>query len=217
MKKLTCAFLVISLFLSNCGMYNRRVRNSYADKKLAYATDMDNYQKASASTFKNYMKLTTSRVCDFDLYRFCSYSYHYQSQYTSTDIDIYSSLIKPKQFCTTLGNVMNDYLKKNADGTYVIRSYSLLDDETLLTKDLTCEIVISADRLDPGTYDGNSIHVTIIDESGILLFDSKAAGAQAQLKINGINNNVLYASVSGSCSINGNRYTIHDGDFWVKM
>lgn len=217
MKNLFCAFLVMSLFLSNCGMYNQSVRNSYADKKLAYATDVDNFQKASASTFKNYMKLKTSRGCDFDLYRFLSYSYHYSGQYTSTDIDIYSSLIKCKQLFTTLGNVMDDYLTKNADGAYVIKSYSLLDNETLLTKDLTCEIVISADRLEPGTYDGNSIHVTIIDESGTLLFDSKAAGAQAQLKINGINNNVLYASMTGSCSINGNRYTIHDGDFWVKM
>jgi hypothetical protein len=213
----TISLVVGVLLLTGCGMYNKNVRDSYADKKIAFPLSMENPEKASKSTFKNFLTLKISRSCDFDLLHFKSLSYHYQGQYSSTDVDIYSTLITPKDLYVALANVMPDYLQKASDGSYIVRSYLLSKDETLLTKDLCCEIRLNKQNLATGTYDKSMVEVTIKNKNGGLLFDSKQADAEIAFTIKEISNNLLFAQLSGKSVINGTPYTIHDGNLWVKL
>jgi hypothetical protein len=213
----TIVGLCALMFIMGCGMYNRSVRSSYADKKLAYASSVDNREKMTKSSFKNYMLLKISRECDFSLRHFLSYSYHYRGQYTSTDVDIRSSLIEPRTLQTSLANVMDDYFKKISDGSYIIRSYQLSKDETLLTKDYTCEIRVKKSDLVPGDYDANSAELTLANERGMVFFDSKIPGTKFHFSIKEVKDRLLYAEISGECKIDGEVFAINAGKLWVKM
>ena len=205
------------MFIMGCGMYNRSVRDSYKDKKISFESTVDNREKMAKSSFKNYMVLKISRECDFDLTHFLSYSYHYSGQYNRTDIDIWSSLLEPYSLHTSLANVMDDHCKKASDGSYVIRSYKLSQNETLLTKDYICEIRVKKPDLSPGDYDANSAELTLVDERGIALFDSKIPGTKFRFTIKDVKDRLLYAEINGECKINGEIFAINTGKLWVKM
>jgi hypothetical protein len=213
----TIVGLCALMFIMGCGMYNRSVRDSYKDKKISYPSTVNNMEKVSKSSFKNFMILKISRECDFDLAHFKSYSYHYRDRYTTTDIDIYSSLIEARSLYTSLANVLDDSFKKASDGSFVIRSYKLSKSETFLTKDYTCEIRVKKPDLVPGDYDANSAELTIVDEHGTPLFDSKIPGTKFRFTIKEVKDRLLYGEINGECKIDGEIFAINTGKVWVKM
>lgn len=214
MKKTIIACAVLCLALSQCGMNNKMVRNSYANKKISSTDSIPELTRMSSSIFHTYMKFKTSRGCDFDLWYFLAYSYHVHGQYNSTDIDIFSSLLDVKELYVTLANVGDDALQKAADGGYVLKTYMLSNNETLLTKDMICELKIAAKQLVPGACDGS---LTITDNTNKVLFDSNLPGSTLSLSIDEVQNNIVRASVRGTSTVDHKTMIIHNGTIWAKI
>lgn len=219
MKNILLLFIILPFLVTGCGMYNTAVRNSWKNKKIVYQADTDNRTKAINSTFKTYMILKTSRGCDFDITQFLSfssYTYNYNLN-SSTAIDIYTSSLTPKQLYVTLANVLDDSFTKKNDGSYKINTYLLEEDETLLSKNLQCEIVISVPSLEPGTYDASSVSLTITDSFNKILYNSNDTDSKLFFEITEIRDKILHANITGTSKKDSVTFDIHSGELWVKM
>jgi hypothetical protein len=222
MNKTIGYFIVIVLLcavFSGCGTYTKMVRDEYP--KISGISKVTNNDKFVKSSFKNYFMYKTSLKCDFDLLYFLSYSYHYSSQYTSTDIDIYSTVLFQGNYVSTLGNIFdNAYVKKNSNITAT--SYLILD-ESVISKKIALELSFTMNDIKPGRLRGTtsdrSASLVLRDRDGKILFDISDSKSYVAVEIVSVENNIAYGKFQAQ--LVGHKKELYlgiqEGEFWLKI
>jgi len=212
-----CALLAVILL--GCDTTTAAVRARYSP--LSSASTERNEDKFSASTFKNYFSYKTSLRSHFGLKYFQSYYYRYVSQYSSSTVDIFSSLLLPGENFTTFGNIFPDAYAKE-DGEIVVKAY-LIDEEIVISRSISLELTLRMHEPRPGHYRGTigdpSILLAIKDRSGRTLFDISDKNSFLALEIVSVDRNIVYGKFSAN--LVGHKkeayLNITEGEFLLKM
>jgi hypothetical protein len=222
MNKSICSFMIIvscCIFFSGCDSTAKVIRDNYP--KISNLSGESNLDKFTGSSFRNYFLYKTSLKSDFNQLYFLSYSYHHHSEYSSVDIDVYSTLLSYGNTLVALGNIFDSaYVKKNSNVS--LTSYLIMD-ESVISKNITFELGFAAKDIGPGRLRGTSSNrsatLAIKDKHGNVLFDISDEKSYVAVEIVSVENNVVYGKFNAQ--LVGRKHEVYlniqEGEFWVRI
>jgi hypothetical protein len=210
--------ILAAVSFSGCGTYTKSVRDSYA--AIALPATETNGAKFLKSSFNSYFTYKTTLQSDYDMIYFRSYYYYYRSDYGSSEVSIYSTLLIPGDSIITMASTSGNSVGRTDSGTVVTSSHMV--DEILLSRAMNMELAFKFKDLKPGFYKGTAANpivlLSIKDRKGKSLFDVSDNKSFVALEILSVDNGVV--SGKFNAKLVGRKreeyLNIKEGEFWFK-